>query len=110
MQKLSEIVFTVIILIYMTAVSTSDVFEIYRRRPNEDSDGWEKGTDSFKIPPSLCHHGESNSMNCARFNAKASSNSNRCLCACSTENATFLYNKDQWKCIKNSNVSDLLGE
>ena len=105
-----KIEFTVIILICLTAVTASEVFDIFRKKTAGYNE-WKEGTDSFTIPPSLCHVGESSSMTCARFNAKTERyNSNPCHCSCSSKNATFMFVKDQWRCTKNSDVRDLLGE
>ena len=105
-----RIEFTAIIFIYITAITTSEVLEIFRTRPDDDG-GWEKGTDSFTIPYSLCGQHDSNSMNCESFNAKGTSGStDECHCSCSNENATLMYRTNKWKCIKNSETRELLGE
>lgn len=102
--------FTVLILIYMTGITTSKGYEIFRRKSAGYGGSREKGTDSFRIPHSLCRPNETSSVNCAAYNAlPRSDNSDACICSCSNENATFI-NNTNWRCVKNSDVRDLLGE
>ena len=101
---------TVIILIHITAITTSEVLDIFRRKADGNR-GWEKGTDSFMIPRSVTGQLASTFMNCARFNAKeASESTDHRSCSCSNDNATLMFNNGEWKCVKNVNVRDLLGE
>lgn len=104
-----KIEFTAFVLIYLSVNTRSEVFEIFRSVNTED--GVEKWTDTFKIPPSLCRSTESSSTICAKFNARASGNgSQQCICSCSRENATFMFYKNQWTCLRNSKVRDVLGK
>ena len=105
-----KIDFTVLILICSIGITTSEVYEIFRRRPKTDN-GWKSGTDSFKIPRSLSRPDESSSMNCAKFNARANgTKGDHCLCSCPSNNATFIFDKNHWTCLRNSKVRDLLGK
>ena len=106
--KIELIVVTVIL---MTASTTSEIFEIIRRRP-DGNDGWKRGTDLFTIPHSLFSQGASISLNCSSFNAKdiLSESTYHYYCSCFNEDATLIFNNDEWKCRKNSKVRDLLGE
>lgn len=105
-----KIEFTTIIMIYFIGFTISEEFEIFRERANV-SDGWTKGTDTFKLSSSSCDENRNGSMNCARFGASVKSESGQnCLCSCSNENATLMYNNGEWRCLKNSLVRDLLGK
>ena len=107
-MKLIQIEFTVIIAIYLTAITISEDFEIFRTRPAGE-DGWIDGTDSFKIPPSLCDQGGLG--NCAQFSAHVNSpNNDQCFCGCPTDEATFLMNNNGGRCLGNALVRGLLGE
>ena len=109
-MKTSRIEFTAVILIYMTVITTSEVLEIFRTRP-DDVGGWKKGTDALTIPYSLCGQHGSHSTNCESFNAKVTSGStDGCHCSCSNENATLMFKNNEWKCVKNSEARELLGE
>ena len=109
-MKIFRIEFILIINMYFTAKTISEDFEIFRERSDED-EGWEQGTDSFKIPPSLCDQDKSDSINCARFSADAKSEDDeRCFCSCSNEDATLMFSNNEWKCSENANVRILLGE
>lgn len=102
--------FTIVIFIYLTGFTTSEVFEIIRRR-SDGSNGWQSGTDSFKINHSLFDQDASHYMNCAKFNAQDNSDStNQCHCRCSSDNATLIFHNNEWKCLKNSKVRSMLGE
>lgn len=95
---------------YFTAIAISEDLEIFRVRSDGD-DGWQQGTDSLKIPPSLCDQDKSDSINCARFNADVKSeHGERCFCSCSDEDATLMFSNNEWRCLKNDNVRILLGE
>ena len=99
-----------VISILLAVGEASEVFKIYRRKPDGVSVS-EGGTDSFKIPSSLCQLHASDAMNCKRFNARPLSyNSEKCYCSCPSENNTFIFTDGQWTCLKNSAVRELLGE
>lgn len=109
-MELFKIEFTLIIMMCFTAITISEDLEIFRARSDGDQ-GWTKGTDSFKVPPSLCDQDTSNSVTCARFSADVQSeNGEQCFCSCSNENATLMFNNYEWKCLKNADVRVLLGE
>ena len=110
MKIFLKIEFSVIIMLHFIAITVSEDLEIFRVRAN-GSDGWTKGKDAFKVPLSLCDQAGSDSMNCARFNAGVkSANGEKGLCSCANENATLMYNNNEWRCLKNSLVRYLLGE
>lgn len=99
-----------VISILLAVVKASEVFKIYRRKP-EGVSGSEGGTDSFKIPSSLCQLNASDAVNCEKFNARpVSYNSEKCYCSCPIENNTFILTGGQWTCLKNSALRVLLGE
>ena len=106
-----KVEFTVFTMMYVIAIAMSADLEIIRIRPTV-TDGWKKGTDSFKIPSSLCgEDGSTDTMNCERFNAKViSQNGDQCSCTCSNENATLMFENDQWSCRNNAEVRTMLGE
>lgn len=111
-MKMFRIEFILIINMYFSAITISEDLEIFRVR-SDGEDGWQQGLDSFKIPPSLCDQDESDSINCARFNADVrSEEGERCLCSCSNEEATLMFSNtsNEWRCLENDNVSILLGE
>lgn len=109
-MEIFRIEFILILNMYFTAITISEDLEIFRFRSDGD-DGWKQGTDSFKIPPSLCDQDKSDSMNCARFNADVKSEDDeRCFCSCSNEDATLMFSDNEWRCLKNDNVLILLGE
>ena len=109
-MEIFRIKFILIINMFFTPITISEDLEIFRFRSDGD-DGWEQGTDSFKIPPSLCDQDKSDSINCARFNAGVKSgDGERCFCSCSNEDATLLFTTNEWRCLKNDNVLILLGE
>ena len=96
--------------ILLAVVKASEVFKIYRRKP-EGVSGSEGATDSFKIPFSLCQLNASDAVNCKKFNARpVSYNSEKCFCSCRSENNTFIFTDGQWTCLKNSALRVLLGE
>lgn len=99
-----------VISILLAVVKASEVFKIYRRKP-EGVSGSEGATDSFKIPFSLCQLNASDAVNCKKFNARpVSYNSEKCYCSCRSENNTFIFTDGQWTCLKNSALRVLLGE
>ncbi len=109
-MKIYKIEFTAIITMHFIALTLSEDLEIFRVRA-VGNNGWKKDTDTFKIPSSLCYHHESDSKNCARFNANAkSANGERCLCSCANENATLMFHNNVWRCKTNKRVRKLLGE
>ena len=109
-MKLFRIEFILIINMYFTAITISEDLEIFRVR-SDGEDGWQQGIDLFKIPPSLCDQDQSDSINCARFNADVKSEEGeRCFCSCSNEEATLMFRNHEWRCLENDNVSILLGE
>lgn len=109
-MEIFKIEFTLIIMMCFTAITISEDLEIFRARSDGDQ-GWTKGTDSFKVPPSLCDQDTSNSVTCARFSADVQSeNGEQCFCSCSNENATLMFNNKEWKCLKNADVRVLLGK
>lgn len=97
-----KIEFTVTILIYLMPITISEDFEVFRPKPNGE-DGWIFGRDSFKIPPSLCSQG---GMNCAHFNARTKS---ACHCSCPYGDATFIFDRNDWRCLDNFQTRQLLG-
>ena len=97
-----KIEFTVTILIYLTPITISEDFEVYRPKPPGE-DGWIFGTDSFKIPPSLCNQG---GMKCAHFNARTTS---ACHCSCPDSDATFMFDRNDWRCLNNFQTRQQLG-
>ena len=110
-MKIFEIEVIVIIAICLIAVTISTNLEIIRIRPNE-IDGWTKGTDIFKIPLSLCGQDRSDTVNCARFNAEviAGQNGDQCICSCPNENATLMFENDEWSCRNHAYVRKVLGK
>ncbi len=109
-MKIYKIEFTAIITIHFIALTLSEDLEIFRVRA-VGNNGWTKGTDSFKVPSSLCNQHVSDSINCVRFSANAkSANGQRCLCSCANENATLMFHNNEWKCLKNRRVRSLLGK
>lgn len=99
-----------VISILLAVVKASEDFKIYRRKREGDSVSV-GGTDSFKIPSSLCQHHTSDTINCKRFNARPLSyNSEKCYCSCHGENNTFIFTDGQWTCLNNSALRELLGE
>ena len=102
-MEIFKIEFTVIIVFHLTAITISEVFEIFRTRsPGEDA--WVHGTDSFEIPPSLCKQG---AIKCAQFRAHTES---PCFCSCPNIDATLLLNNNGWRCLDNAYVRRLLGK
>ncbi len=90
-------------MFHLTVVAISEELEIFRTRtPGED--GWRHGTDSFKIPPSLCSQ---SGVNCAQFSAKTEQ---QCFCSCPNNDATFLFDNNDWKCLNNAHVRRQLGK
>ena len=107
-MELFQIEFTVLIVICLTAITKSEDFKILRIRPEGD-DGWIDGTDSFKVPPSLCDQGGRG--NCAQFSANVKSPyHDQCFCACPRSKATFMMDYNGWGCQKNTHVRGLLRE
>lgn len=109
-MEIFKVEFILILTMYFTAITISEDLEIFRFRSDGD-DGWEQGTDSFKIPPSLCDQDRSDSTNCAKFNAEVKSeDGEHCHCSCSNEYATLIFSNNEWRCLKNDKVLILLGE
>lgn len=108
--KMFRIEFILIVNMYFTAITISEDLEIFRVRSDGDQ-GWQQGTDSFKISPSLCDQDKSDSINCARFSADVKSDDGeRCFCSCPNGKATLMFSNNEWRCLKNDNVRVLLGE
>lgn len=108
--KMFRIECILIINMYFTAITISEDLEIFRVRSDGD-EGWQQGTDSFKIPSSLCDQDKSDSINCARFSADVKSeDGERCFCSCPNGDATLMFSNNEWRCLKNDNVRVLLGE
>lgn len=101
--KLTILGSTVLFCQVLSAFAFGNMFAINRRdaTPNQ----W----DTFTLPSSLCNQTSRTSGLCRSYQADSQVDQ-RCSCQCSRENSTFVFYKNKWRCLSDSEVRQFQGK
>lgn len=100
------------LLVYFGTTISKEI-EIGREIQNADKSKWDEVHDRFYIPPSACQQQNSQIGDycTAVCNTGETDTSNRYSCSCTDKKAsTLTYHNNQWRCRKNEEVRNKLGE